>query len=117
MKALHIKRKLHFCWIATFETFLPFQAAQQALATESPSEEQKAALKAVTEQLQSLWEILSQCISKVEESLGEQSPQQELAHLLPPEAAQVFFAILTKSRLKRKRLKHSIHWSQAHHHG
>lgn len=59
---------------------------------EAPSEEQKAALRAAAEQLQSLWEILSQCISRVEESLGEQSPQQEQAHLLPPEAAQVFLA-------------------------
>lgn len=53
------------------------------------SEGQKAALRDCAEQLQPLWEILSRCISKVEDSLGEQSPQQEQAHLLPPEAAQV----------------------------
>ena len=72
---------------------------------EIPSEEQKAALKATAEQLQSLWEILSQCISKVEESLGEQSPQQEQAHLLPPEAAQVGLDLFSKMRMNDKLLK------------
>ncbi len=32
---------------------------------------------------------LSQCISKIEEGLGQQAGHQEQAHLLPPEAAQV----------------------------
>ena len=64
------------------------QASEQPLPV-NLSEGQKAALKACADQLQPLWQILSDCISKVEESLGEQSSQQEQAHLLPPEAAQV----------------------------
>lgn len=53
------------------------------------SDSQRAALQQLAEQLQPLWEVLSQCISKVEDGLNQQSPQQEQAHLLPPEAAQV----------------------------
>ena len=64
------------------------QAAEPA-APLNLSEGQKAALRECADLLQPLWEILSRCISKVEAGLGEQSPQQELAHLLPPEAAQV----------------------------
>lgn len=79
----------------TFNMLLKGHSAVQApepTPQVNPSEEQKAALRACAEQLQPLWEILSQCISKIEAGLGEQSTQQEQAHLLPPEAAQVRLA-------------------------
>ena len=56
---------------------------------QASAEKQKAALDTIASRLESLWGILSQCISRIEDSLGQQTPQQEQAHLLPPEAAQV----------------------------
>ena len=53
------------------------------------TEKQKAALDSCAARLEPLWVTLSQCISRIEEGLGQQTPHQEQAHLLPPEAAQV----------------------------
>lgn len=64
-------------------------AEQRALRVQGLSAKQKAALDSCASRLEGLWSILSQCIARIEDSLDQQTPQQEQAHLLPPEAAQV----------------------------